>query len=73
MAFNKLQLECRLVQVENSKRIVKVFENTFRYAVINVGIEIKEAYWTGDKITVFLTDGKVRRYTSLSVWENLRN
>ncbi len=53
------------------RNIVKVFETTTQYSNLNVGQEIVDARWAGNCILVNLKDGKVRRYSTLSVYTTI--
>ena len=58
--------------LEVCKNTVKVFESNIRHATITLNREVMDARWAGENIVVYLKDGSVRKYTSLSQYQNIR-
>lgn len=54
------------------RNTVKVFESNSVYSNLSIGKEVDDARWTGDTITVWLTNGEIRKYTSLSQYNLVR-
>jgi hypothetical protein len=67
--FNTSLKDYGVVKFESTS--VKVFETQSKYSTINVGEPIQDARWTGSTVTVYLRNGKVRKYSSLSFYTNV--
>ena len=67
--FSPNQKDFGVIKID--KDVIKVFETQSRYSNLNVGQEIKDARWSGSGIVVYLMDGTIRRYTSLSQYINI--
>ena len=67
--FNTSLKDYGVVKFERTS--VKLFESQSRYSNINVGEEIQDARWAGNSVVVYLRNGKVRKYTSLSSYTNV--
>lgn len=50
---------------------VRLFESRSQYSTISVGREIEDARWVGDAVIVKLAEGGVRRYVTLSQYQNI--
>jgi hypothetical protein len=62
MSWDKRYVEFGLVKIYSSNR-VQVFRDRDNYHFLTVGNEtITDARWTGDTLTIYLKNGKVRRY-----------
>lgn len=55
-----------------SGNTVKVYESNTQFSNLNVGRDVEDARWTGDTITVWLSNGEIRKYNSLSQYSNVR-
>jgi len=64
MPWDKKFIEYGVVKVEKDK--VKVYKDSSNYTTIYIGKPIKEARWSGDKLSVILMDNKVRVYKDSS-------
>jgi hypothetical protein len=60
MAWDSKFIEFGVAKVEGDK--VKVFKDKFTYNTLSIGKPVKYAIWTGSELTVYLSDGKVRKY-----------
>jgi hypothetical protein len=50
---------------------VKMYSSQNSFGSINVGEEISDARWNGDKLMVSLKNGKVRLYTSQNSYSTI--
>lgn len=64
MAFDSKYSSFGVLKVDG--RNVRVYNSNSSYVTISVGNDIKDARWNGSEILVYLMDGKIRRYSSLS-------
>lgn len=69
MAFDSRQRDFGILKVDG--RNVKVYSTNSAWMNIAVGKDIKDARWNGDEILVYLMDGKIRRYSSLSAYTTI--
>lgn len=51
---------------------VRLHESASQYSTISVGREVQEARWAGDAVVVSLSEGGIRRYTTLSQYQTLK-
>lgn len=70
MKFSVKQKSFGVLGLEKSS--VKVFESRTQNSLINVGKEVSDAKWTGDCVTIWTKNGEIRRYKTLSEYENIR-
>lgn len=69
MAWDVKYVKYALVKVECKK--VKVYKDRYNFLTINIGENVNNAMWSGDEISVFLTNGKIRRYKDLYNFRNI--
>ena len=50
---------------------VKLYETASQHDTIHVNDSVSEARWVGDTVVVYLSNGKVRRYKTLSEYNNI--
>lgn len=50
---------------------IDLYYSRDNYNSIQLNDEIKDARWAGDAIVVYLTNGKIRRYTSLLNYQSI--
>lgn len=60
MAWDSKYVEFGVAKVEGDK--VKVYKDKFTFIPLSIGKPLKYAVWTGSELSVYLIDGKVRRY-----------
>ena len=64
MAFDSRFIDYGVIKIEGEK--VKLYSTSSNHVYISVGKNVTNAVWSGDVLNVYLSDGKVRRYTSTS-------
>ncbi|MFL9483806.1 hypothetical protein ACI6Q2_13595 [Chitinophagaceae bacterium LWZ2-11] len=57
------------IKIDGKK--VYLYETQSQKETINVGEDVADARWAGDAVVVTLRNGKVRRYTGLSQYNNI--
>jgi hypothetical protein len=51
---------------------VKVFESLTQYDNLNISDSVKDARWSGNTIIIYLKDGSIRKYTSLTQYNSIK-
>lgn len=69
MAFTVEQKNFGIIKVEG--RTVKVYSSNSSYANIIVSEDVSDARWNGNEILLYMKNGKVRRYSSLSTYVSI--
>lgn len=64
MAFDSRFIDYGVIKIEGEK--VKLYSTSSNHISINIGKEVTNAVWAGSSLNVYLSSGKVRRYTSSS-------
>jgi hypothetical protein len=64
MAFDSRFISYGVIKIEGEK--VKLYSTSSNHIHINIGSDVTNAVWAGDVLNVYLSSGKVRRYTSPS-------
>ena len=64
MAFDSRFISYGVIKIEGEK--VKLYSTPSNHIYVNVGNDVSNAAWAGDVLNVYLSSGKVRRYTSPS-------
>jgi len=63
MSWDNSYVNFGLVTIEGQNRL-KIYRNRDNYIYLTVGNEsVKDVRWTGNTLTVYLNNGKVRRYS----------
>jgi len=65
MSFTKEHVGYGLLKLDGPRKI-RVHKTTTQYDIINLSEDATDARWGGDAVNVYMKNGKVRRYTSLS-------
>lgn len=60
MAWDKKYIDFGVVKTD--KKTIKVYKDQFTAIPLTMDSNVKNALWTGDELTVYLENGKVRRY-----------
>ena len=60
MAWSSKFVEFGVAKTEGDK--VKVYQDKFTFLTLSIGKPVKYAVWSGNELTVYLQDGKVRKY-----------
>lgn len=68
MAFEK-ERAFGIIKIESKS--VKLFTSNTSYNSISVGVNIKEARWIGTELGVFLENGKIRKYKTISSYTTI--
>lgn len=69
MAFDNRFIEYGVIKIEGEK--LKLYSTSSNYISINLGKEATNAVWAGSTLNVYLSNGKVRRYTSSSSYTTI--
>lgn len=68
MSWSKC-MDYGVIKVDGKK--VYLFETQSQKETILVGEDVSDARWSGNAVVVYLSNGKVRRYTSVSQYNNV--
>lgn len=60
MAWDKKYIDFGVVKIQ--KNTIKVYKDQFTALPLSMDSTVRNALWTGDELTVYLENGKVRKY-----------
>ncbi|MBB4804378.1 hypothetical protein HNP37_004465 [Flavobacterium nitrogenifigens] len=69
MGFESKFINYGIIKIEGQK--VKLYSTASNHIYINIGKDVANAVWSGNVLNVYLSDGKVRSYTSTSNYTNI--
>jgi len=68
MSFEK-EAKFGVLKIDKQRLLLYSAQNV--YSVINTGFLVKDARWVGNKLVVYLLNGKVRKYQSQNTYINV--
>ena len=70
MSFSLDHKNYGVLKLDGTKK-VRVYKTQSAYDIINLSEDATDARWATDAINVYMKNGKVRRYTSLSQYTTI--
>lgn len=70
MSFNPLFEHYGVIRIEGPT--IKIYKDVYVHQVINVGRPISHALWNSGTLTVYLSNGEIRRYRDHYSYETVR-
>ena len=68
--FSSNEINFGVVSIDNKN--IKVYQSNTQHSIIHVGYLIKEARWVNNNIIVYLENGNIRKYKSLSQYDIIK-